>query len=151
MKHQRLTNTQSAKLAGYTDVWRVVQADLTETTNNTPQAITLLALKLGDIVLQPDFFIEVVTNGATLATYTVSLGVTGALTQIIGNSNVLAAGAEYFAPANSVAPYVVAADINLVANFIPGAAEALASGTALDLLIWGRIMRLKERSTGIQF
>jgi hypothetical protein len=150
MKHLRLNNTAAVKL-GFTDVWRITQSDLTETTNNTTQAITLLALAVGDIVKQEDFVLEVVTNGATLVTYTVSLGITGAVTQILGASNVLAAGAEYFAPAESVANYPVTSATNLLATFTPGAAEALASGTALDILIWGRISRKKERSTNLQF
>lgn len=150
MKHQRLNNHAAVK-TGFTDVWRITQTDLTETTNNTTQALTLVTLAVGDIVDQEAFILEVVTNGATLATYTCSLGVTGAVTQILGASNLLAAGAEYYAPAESVARYVAASSIAVLATFTPGAAEALASGTALDILIWGRISRKKERSTNIQF
>lgn len=146
----RLTNLQAAKL-GFTHCFQLLQEHFTETTNNTPQAITLMTLKAGDVFFGQDCMMEVKVNGATLATYTVSLGVTGALTQFIGNSNVLAAGAEYFAPAESVAPYVATADIALVANGICGAAEALASGTGLEMYIWCKISEKKERSAEIQF
>lgn len=150
MKHLRLNNHATVR-TGFTDVWRITQTDLTETTNNTTQAITLITLAVGDIVDQESFILEVVTNGATLVTFTCSLGVTGAVTQILGASNILAAGAEYFAPAESVARYVAAASIAIIATFTPGAAEALASGTGTDLLVWGRISRKAERSTNIQF
>lgn len=151
MKNYHLKNVQSSRLGGFTDLWIIKQTaassgDLTQTTNNTQQAITLSALAIGDIVLM-DLFMEVRTVGAGLATFTASVGVTGALTQFIAAQDMLA-GNVYFAQASSVAPYAtIAASKNLVVNFTPGASEALASATALELWIWAKISRLSDRNT----
>lgn len=150
MKHFRLTNTAFAKL-GFTDAFRITQADLTTAVNNTAQSITLVSLVLGDYIYQPKSLVSIITPGATLATYTAELGITGATTQIIGVSDVKAAAATGYAPANTVAAYAVPSAKDVLLTFRPGAAEALASGTALDVMVWMFISRLKERETGIQF
>ena len=147
MKHYRLKNNQQ-HAGGFTDLFVLTHADLTETTDNTAQAIVLTALDIGDVVF-PNMLLEVVTNasGGSVSTCTGSVGVTGALTQFIGNSNLLSAGNEYFAPANTVAPYVcVAGSINVEANFIPDSGHDLEDLTAGEFWVWACISRSGERA-----
>lgn len=136
---------------GFTTVFQYTQADLTaQTTNNTQFALVLSALNLGDVV--DNFMVlEVITPSVGLATCTVSVGVTGALTQFIAASDNTSAGNLYFCPANTVAPYpTIATGKNLVANFTPGSSEPLSNCTALTGRVWATISRATDRQT-IQF
>lgn len=146
MKHYNQKDVVGAGAPGnYTDLFIITYADFTETTDNTAQAINLLALTIGDEI--KDALMEVKTNTAGLTTSTVSLGVTGAVTQIIAASNTLAAGTEYYVPAGTTAKYpVTAADKYLVANGVCGAAEALADATAGEIWFWVSICRKSDRN-----
>jgi len=146
MKHYLLKNEQFSRLHGFTDLVIVNSTDFTQSANNTAQALNLNSVDLakGDIVY-PQLLIEVRTATVGLATCTVSLGITGAVTQF-SSANDTIAGNVYFTPANSVAPYpVVATGKRVIANFVPGASEALTTATAGEYWFWLKISRLADR------
>lgn len=157
MKHILLTAAQSAANHGFTDLFVLTHADLTDATDNTDQAITLDALDFGDVVGY-NALIEIVTalDAATVSAdnaLTVSLGVTGALTQVIGASALAAAGVgtvakTAYAPAAGGSPYVTpTGGKNLIANFdITDADGALADYTAGEIRIWCNISRWSKRN-----
>lgn len=157
MKHYLLTAAQKAA-TGFTDLFVVTHADLTEATDNTDQAITLDALAFGDLVGY-NALIEIQTafdaaNVSADNAVTVSLGVTGALTQVIGASAIAAAGAgtaasTSYATAAGGAPYPTpTGGKNLVANFdITDADGSLADFSAGELRIWCNISRKSQRDS----
>lgn len=135
-----------ARMHGYSDVFKIINTDLTTAVNNTQQAINLTALSIGDIV-DNQVLMEVRTPSTGLTTCTASLGVTGAVTQFLP-ANDMVAGNLYFVEANTVAPYpTIAASKFLVINFTPGASEALNACTALEVWIWAKIFRITDRTT----
>lgn len=143
MKHIPLNHDQRMKFAGMTDLFVVTHEDLTTATVNTPQAIVLDRLLLGDVVHGRDVFYQTKTPFAGLATCTMSVGLTGALTQFTLATSVLSGpGATAL---GSGGGYSVIADIDLVANFVGGAAEGLLAANAGEVLIWFRINRLRDR------
>jgi hypothetical protein len=145
MKHYRASTSRQIAAMGYTDLFVVTHADLTTTTNNTAESEVLDALAIGDIV-DPKMLLEVKTNANVVASVTASVGVTGALTQFIGNSNLLAAGDEYYAPAGSVGAYAtIASGKSLEMNFIPGASNNVDEITAGEFWLWCNISRKSER------
>jgi hypothetical protein len=105
----------------------------------------LADLAVGDRV-NNDMLLEVIDNVAGLATATAEIGVTGATTQFVGASNLLAAGVEYYVPAYSVSRYVTTGSAKqLLCTVRGGASEALASATAGKFRIWGQISRRVDR------
>ena len=144
MKHYLLKDP--AAFAGMTDLFVLTHEDLTESADNTAQAVVLDALNVGDVVF-PNMVLDVTENANVVATVTASVGVTGALTQFIGNSNLLAAGSEHYSTANSVAAYVTTSAVNLEVNFIPGAADNLAEITAGEFWLYACISRKLDRLT----
>lgn len=147
MKAYRLKNEERAGI-GFTDLFVVRKADFTEVTNNTAQSIILTALAVGDLVMN-NTLLEVKTNATVLATATGSVGVTGAVAQLVAASNLLAAGDEYYSVAATVAPYAAIAAVNLLFTAVPGAAEALASMGAGEFWIWATINRKAERNVQV--
>ena len=149
MTRYHLKDLTIARMYGFTDVFKLTNTDLTQSANNTQQSVNLTTLNLGDIVNQ-EVLLEVRTASTGLATCTASVGVTGAVTQLIGASDCVA-GNLYFVPTGSTASYpTIAAGKSLLVNFTPGASEALNACTALELYVWCSITRLTDRNT-IQF
>lgn len=158
MKHILLQSHQSAANNGFTDLFVLTHADLTDTTDTNDQAITLDALEFGDVVGY-NALIEIVTafdaaNVSADNALTVSLGVTGALTQVIGASALAAAGVgtvakTAYSTAAGGAPYVTpTGGKNLIANFdITDADGAVADYSAGEIWIWVNISRWSKRSS----
>lgn len=158
MRHYKLSAVQTAANGGFTDLFVLTHADLTAATDTTDQAITLDALAFGDLVAY-HALIEIVTafdaaNVSADNALTVSLGVTGALTQIIGASALAAAGAgtaakTAYAPAAGGSPYVTpTGGKDLIANFdITDADGALADYSAGEIRIWVNISRQAVRAS----
>lgn len=156
MKHSLLNPYQRAA-TGFTDLFVVTHADLTETTDNTDQTLTLDALAFGDVVGY-EALIEIVTafDAATVSAdnaCTVALGVTGATTQFIGASAIAAAGAgtaayTAYATAAGGAPYPTPTGGKniLVTVDVTDADGALADYTAGELNIWMKILRRSDRA-----
>lgn len=158
MRHYKLSSEQAAANHGFTDLFVLTHADLTEATDNTDQAITLDALAFGDLVGYNALIeIETAFDAANVSAdnaLTVSLGVTGALTQIIGASALAAAGAGTaavtgYATAAGGAPYSTpTGGKNLIANFdITDADGALADYSAGEIRIWVNISRRSQRAS----
>lgn len=158
MARHVLLNAAQKAATGWTDVFYLSHADLTEATDNTDQAITLDALAFGDVVGY-NALIEIVTafdanNVSADNAVTVSLGVTGALTQIIGASAIAASGAGtaaktgYSTAAGGAAYVTPTGGKNLIANFdITDADGALADFSAGELRIWVNISRESQRAS----
>jgi hypothetical protein len=155
-KHYLLKADQKAA-TGFTDLFILTHADLTETTDNTDQAITLDALEFGDLVGY-NALIEIreAFDAATVSAdnaCTVSLGVTGAATQVIGASAIAAGGAgtaaktAYATAAAGAAYPTPTGGKNLIATFdVTDADGSLAEYTAGELWVWVNISRHSQRS-----
>ncbi len=156
MRHHLLNTVQRAA-TGFTDLFVITHADLTEATDNTDQTLTLDALAFGDVVGY-EALLEIVTafDAATVSAdnaVTVAIGVTGATTQIIGASAITAAGAgtaayTAYATAAGGSPYVTpTGGKNLLATVdITDADGALADFTAGELHLWLKILRRADRA-----
>lgn len=156
MRHTLLTAAQKAA-TGFTDLFVLTHADLTEAVDNTDQAITLDALAFGDLVGY-HALIEIVTafDAAAVSAdnaLTVSLGVTSALTQIIGASALAAAGVgtaaktAYATAAGGAAYATPTGGKNLIANFdITDADGALVDYSTGEIRIWCNISRWASRA-----
>lgn len=154
MKHIRLLPQQQAR-TGYSDLFILTHADLTEATDNTDQTVTLDELAFGDVV-KYDAFIQIKTafdanNVSADNALTVSLGVTGAATQIIGASALAASGTgtaakTTYATASGGAAYPTpTGGKNLIATFdITDADGALADYSAGEIHIYLTIVRESE-------
>jgi hypothetical protein len=157
MKHYLSREIQKSA-TGFTDLFVLTHADLTAAVDATDQAIILDALEFGDLVGY-NALIEIVTAFDASAVsadnaVTVSLGVTGALTQIIGASAISAAGAgtaakTAYSTAAGGAPYPVpTGGKDLIANFdITDADGALVDFSVGELWIWVNISRWASRSS----
>lgn len=160
MKHYLLNRTPRADNLGFTDLFVLTHADLTEATDNTDQTITLDALAFGDVVGY-EALVEIVTafdaaNVSADNALTVAIGVTGATTQIIGASALAASGAgtaakTAYATAAGGSPYVTpTGGKNLLATFdITDADGALADFSAGEIRVWLKISRWADRN-GVQ-
>jgi hypothetical protein len=146
MKHIRLNQPQMVPTnKGWTDVWEITDEDLTGTVNNTPQTLVMAELAIGDEVSN-DVLLEVVENVAGLTTATAEVGVSGATTNFIGASNLLAAGVEYYVPAYSVPMYITTGSAKqLLCTVRGGASEAVSAATAGKFRIWAQISRRVDR------
>lgn len=157
MRHVLLNAAQKAA-TGFTDVFVLTHADLTQATDNTDQSITLDALAFGDLVGY-HALIEIVTafDAAAVSAdnaLTVSLGVTSALTQIIGASALAASGVgtvakTAYATASGGSPYVTpTGGKDLIANFdITDADGALVDYSTGEIRIWVNISRWSQRAS----
>jgi len=153
MKHYKLRPPQIAAV-GFTDLFVLTHADLTETTDNTDQAITLDQVEFGDYIAY-DALIEIKTAFDAASAdegLNITLGVNGALTQFIGNSALVSSGTgtaakTAYAPAAGGAPYIVpTGGKNIQANFdITDADGDLEDHSAGEVWIWMNIRRLIER------
>ena len=156
MRHTLLTPQQQAVL-GFTDLFVVTHADLTEATDATDQTLTLDALAFGDKVGY-EAMIEIVTafDAATVSAdnaCTVALGVTGATTQFIGASAITAGGAgtaayTAYCTAAGGAPYPTPTggkNILLTVD-ITDADGSLAEYTTGEIHIWMNISRRADRA-----
>lgn len=159
MSRHYLLNRETRANTGFTDLFVVTHADLTEATDNTDQTLTLDALAFGDVVGY-EALIEIVTafdaSGVSADNAcTVALGVTGATTQIIGASAIAAAGAgtaayTAYATAAGGSPYVTpTGGKNLLLTVdVTDADGALADYTTGELWIWIKIIRRADRAMG---
>ncbi len=156
MRHYLLSREQRST-TGFTDLFVVTHADLTEATDNTDQTLTLDALAFGDKVGY-EAMIEIVTafdaaNVSADNAVTVALGVTGATTQFIGASAISAAGAgtaayTAYCTAAGGTPYPTPTggkNILLTVD-ITDADGALADFGAGELAIWLNISRRADRA-----
>lgn len=142
VKHYPLFNNERSA-SGYTDLFVVKAADMTSFSALT---INLCALAIGDIVWQ-EVLLEVKTlvTGPSVAP-TASVGVTGAVTQMIGVS-LVKSGNQYFTPAAAAAAYpTVAASKFLVLDLQAGGGDG-AAATAGEIWVYARISRVAERNT----
>lgn len=141
---------------GWTDLFVLTHADLTDPTDNTDQTITLDALAFGDIVGY-NAMIEIKTafdaaNVSADNALTLAVGVTGATTQIIGASALAAAGAGtaaltcYTTAAGGTNYATPTGGKNLLATLdITDADGALVDYSAGEVWIWLTISRASER------
>jgi len=146
MRIDKLTAEEAAQ-SGWTHRFALTHADLTETADNTAQSVALMALNFGDIV-GVNVLAQVVTafSGGAVATCTVSVGVTGALTSFINAQSVMAAAKTCYVPANTVTDYPTpSGGKTLYATFTPDASHALAALTAGELHIYTRINPIESR------
>ena len=156
MRKYTFTGQQKAAVGGYTDLYVLTDADLTETTVNTDTPVTLDTLNFGDVV-EYQSLIEIKTafaGGTADNACTVSLGVTGALTQFIGASAIASGGSytaaktAYCQAAGGAAYPTPTGGKSLIANFdITDADGALVDYTAGEIHIWVKISRYNERTT----
>lgn len=153
MKHYKFTAAQAAANCGFTDLFVLTKADLTETADNTAQSITLDALAAGDIVFQ-DVVVEVKTawGGHADLTATLSVGVTSATTALTPALTICtagtgaAAGVADTSDCQTNAHYVAASAINMLATFTPDADSGLDEFTGGEARIWMRISRQSNRA-----
>ena len=152
MKHYKLREPQ-VSMTGFTDLFVITHADLTEATDNTDQTIDLDAVAYGDVVKQ-DVLLEIKTAFDTASadeSLTASIGVNGALTQFIGAVSLITAGtavttAQAYVPVTHAAYAVPAGGKTLQAKFdITDADGALADHSAGELRLWMNIQRASER------
>lgn len=158
MKHYLLNAAQKAASGGFTDLFVIGHADLTQATDNTDQTLTLDALEFGDLVGY-EAVIEIKTafdaaNVSADNALTVALGVTGATTQFIGASALSAAGVgtaakTAYATAAGGAPYPTpTGGKDILATFdITDADGALADFSAGEIWIWMKISRWAQRDS----
>jgi hypothetical protein len=157
MRHYKFQAAQAAANLGFTDLFIIKNTDLTETTDNTDQTLTLDALEFGDLVgYEVLLQIKTAFDPAPSADcgVTAAIGVTGATTQFLAASAFFAAGAATaaktsYATAAGGAPYVVpTGGKNLLATIdITDADGALDEFTAAgELWLWMKIMRWNESS-----
>lgn len=140
MKHISVQRQET----GFTDLFILTHADLTETSAATTQAITLATLAVGDVVMN-NALLEVRTPGTVLTTLTGQVGVTGTPDQFIAASDLTAAGDRYFGVLDTVAAYVAPAAIALLFTADPDA-DALADVAAGEFWIWLTISRKADRN-----
>lgn len=145
-------NTSERIATWFTHLFVLTHEDLTESTDNTAQSFNLTGVDLvvGDVV--QDVLLDVRTAfakgtaGGTAYTNAVNatVGVTGAATQFLGNSDIRSA--VPYAVANSVAPYAVAATgKKLILVVTPGAGEDALEASAGELHVYARISRKSDR------
>jgi hypothetical protein len=136
MKAYPLSDSERAS-TGYTDLFVLELGDIPD---NTTVAVTLTTLNIGDVVMPSNMLHEIKTYIAGPATCTVSVGVTGTLTQYTAASDVKSAANKYVTPALAVAiPRQTA--VALVANIIAGSGAC----TAGEIYIWASIARANAR------
>lgn len=155
-RHYLLSAAQKAA-TGFTDLFVLTHADLTTATDNTDQTITLDSLEFGDKVGY-EALIEIVTafdaaNVSADNAMTVSVGVTGAVTQIIGASALAASGTGtaaktgYATAAGGSPYYTPTGGKDLLATFdITDADGAVADYSAGEIRIWLNISRWSQRA-----
>jgi len=125
-----LSTNERAEMPGYTHVGIIDADDVTNATVTTAQAITLCALKKGDILLRaigyPKAGFQNTADSANNST-TASLGDTGSATRYLaaGESNANAAG---ITPVIGNTPYLLPAADSLQITVTP------KTGTALNVL-----------------
>jgi hypothetical protein len=156
MKHYILTKDQRAANNGYTDVVKLVAADLTVTTDDLLQNVELFDLNAGDIVFA-DTMMELVTawtpDPSANATVTLSVGRTASgYTDILAASNLINAGTQIAAEVNytnaaAIEDQQILADATQVyAQFdITDTDGDLATITAGEAWVWLRIFRQADR------
>lgn len=155
MRHIRLNSRMASSNRVFTDCFVLTAADLTETTDDADQSITLMDLDTGDQVLA-NVVVEVVkpfTPPTSNATLTVALGVTSATTGILAAKSLIsagtavAAGTGYVSSSGSYAPYSTpSGGKHLLATFgLNDADGALADISAGELRIWCTIPRRQDR------
>lgn len=144
MKHITLNHDQRLTFSLCTDLYVVTHEDLTNNIVNTPQDVVLDQLKIGDKISTVDIFVQVVKNFAGLTTCTLALDAGAGPSA--ATANLLAAGVEHYS-ATGVTTGMITANVPLLAHFVGGAAEGLASANAGEVLIWMRISRVKDRSS----
>jgi hypothetical protein len=155
MKAYVLSEEQKSA-SGFTNLFVITYKDFAATTTATTDLpITLTALNFGDVV-EYNPLMEIKTAFAGLPdAIAVSLGVTSALTQFIGASNLVTTGPVAIAAktaytiAAAAAPYVTpTGGKNLIANFdVTDATNALSTATAGELWIWVKISRWAARDS----
>lgn len=143
----RLNDNQFSK-EGWTHLFKFTYEDLTESTDNTDQALTIMALVEGDLVMTDKCFIDTVTDPAGLTALNLSLGVTGALEQFVAAGSVLAAADPNVLVGKDATAYAtVIAGKNLVLNADPGAnTQALADLTAGEWHVWFTLSKRADRA-----
>jgi len=125
-------------------VFTVDVDDITETAADTDQTVDLLSLVEGDVVVGDEVRVDIITAAAGLTAFNVSVGVTGAVTQLTANTSVLtgkgfdgADGANYSVPSGGK---------SLLVNLDPAAnGEDLSDATAFEIRVWATISRLADR------
>jgi|GEM_PF-1302738 len=165
MRHFKLRNTQQFD-GGFTDLF-VLGTDTVPTNTNgvwsrtsdftasaTTQALTLLALNPGDVVLSDAIIlVKNKITGTNITAATLSLGLTGTLTSIISNSdvftNIATGGGVFSSPGGSGDNYQttpIQSAKNLVANLIltGGNASAITAG---EIWIYVKIGRVQDLLT----
>jgi hypothetical protein len=156
MKHYILTKDQRAANCGYTDLVKLTADDLTATTNDLLQDVTMMTLNAGDIVYA-DTTMEVVTawtpDPSSNATVTLSVGRTAtAYTDILAASNLINSGTQIAAKvtytnAAAIEDQLILSDSTTVyAQFdITDTDGALNTITAGEAWVWLRIFRWEDR------
>lgn len=139
MRHYHAKNCEFVAFSGFSDLYIVQTADMTAFSTT---AVTLSNLQIGDVVDTVIQETRTAVVGPT-GTPTASVGVTGAVTQFTAATSAIAVGVV--APLSSVAPYVAAAAIALIANLAAGGGNG-AAATAGEIWVWARISRQADRN-----
>jgi len=149
MKHYRLKHEEARGL-GFTDLFKILYTDFTSSTAaaGVSADLVLTSLAVGD-VLGTGTLLEVRTNAAGLTQADGSAGPSTGGT-ILGASNLLAAGGEYYVPAASVAALPITAAANLVFTITPnsglGVEQAVNLISAGEFWLWVSIKRKADRA-----
>jgi hypothetical protein len=144
MRHYHL-NHHERLATGFTDVFAIYKADITQTLADEPSQVDLTPIKTGDLVMN-DAFLEVITPVTGLTSALGALAVRAVAGPLLGNSNLLAAGSRYYASEATTAPKAAISNGILGFDLTAGAGEVPASLTAGEFRIWISICRKTERN-----
>jgi len=158
MKHIKLRNVQQFD-GGFTDLFIVGYNQVRSVSNGvvttssdftaaaTSQTITLLALNIGDIVLNHSaLFVKTAVTGGAVSAMTASLGVTSATTRLLATvdvfTNAVAAGGTFTSAAvDSYATIAASKNLLLTMASTGGNMSAITAG---ELWIYTKIMRVQD-------
>jgi hypothetical protein len=140
----------NTKVNGYTHKFVVTHADLTTTTANTAQSVTLLSLEQGDVVANAAYKLVTAFSDASDSTFNVTTLAVGDddVDEFIDETEVNANGTEIFyaGPVADSIPkvYNVATDGPITATFMPSVAHNLADLDAGEVHIFLHVAKLSD-------
>lgn len=157
MRHYKLSKDQSAAYGGFTDLYVVTRKDLTKSTSNTDEVLTLDALEAGDYIgYEVLLTIEEEWSGNTADNaLSVSVGITGAPALLLPASPIVAAGSPTskgvgFSSAATGAPTPIAGATSLIMTFdITDTDGALTGYSSGKLHLWVKNLRRRHLEVAV--
>lgn len=140
----------NTKLNGYTHKFIVTHADLTETTANTAQSVTLLSLEQGDVVANAAYKLVTAFEDASDNAFNVTTLAVGDddVDEFIDETEVNKNGTEIFyaGPVADSIPkvYNAASDGPITATFMSMAAKSLSDLDAGEVHIYLHVAKLSD-------